>query len=69
MGGGFAGPGHWYWTWALPLLPLARSRVWLAMSGLVLVYYLRFWLRCHFPDTPVLGIAYRGGVFFDLVVT
>lgn len=26
----------WYWTWALPLLPFARGRAWLAVSGLVL---------------------------------
>jgi len=24
----------WYWSWALPLLPFARGRAWLAMSGL-----------------------------------
>ena len=59
----------WYWTWVLPLLPFARSRVWLAMSGLVLLYYLRFWLGYHFSDEPVLGTAYHGTVFFDLVVT
>ncbi len=59
----------WYWTWVLPLLPFARSRVWLAMSGLVLLYYLRFWLTYHFPDAPVLGIPYNGVAFFDLVVT
>ena len=59
----------WYWTWALPLLPFARSRVWLALSSLVLLYYFRFWLRYHFPTEPVLGTSYRGEVFFDLVVT
>ena len=59
----------WYWTWALPLLPFARSRLWLMLSGLVLLYYLRFWLRYHFPTQPVLGTSYRGEVFFDLVVT
>ncbi len=59
----------WYWTWALPLLPFARCRVWLALSGLVLLYYFRFWLRYHFATEPVLGTSYRGEVFFDLVVT
>jgi hypothetical protein len=59
----------WYWTWVLPLLPFARSRVWLAMSGLVLLYYLRFWLGYHFSDTPVLGTGYHGLAFFDLVIT
>jgi len=59
----------WYWTWALPLLPFARSRAWLAMSGLVLTYYLRFWLTYHFPDTAVLHTGYAGATFFDFVVT
>lgn len=59
----------WYWTWALPLLAFARSRAWLAISGLVLLYYLRFWLSYHWPDTPVLGTGYVGYAFFDFVVT
>jgi hypothetical protein len=59
----------WYWTWVLPFLALARSRVWLAMSGCVLLYYLRFWLIYQFPQTPVLDTPYAGAPFFDLVVT
>jgi hypothetical protein len=59
----------WYWTWALPLLPFARGRAWLAVSGLVSMYYLRFWLSYHWPDTPVLGTEYLGFAFFDFVVT
>jgi hypothetical protein len=59
----------WYWTWALPLLPFARNRMWLAVSGLVLIYYMRFWFIYHFPDTHVLGTRYGGAAFFDLVIT
>ncbi|QDV82197.1 hypothetical protein [Stieleria magnilauensis] len=59
----------WYWTWALPLLPFARGRAWLAVSGLVLIYYLRFWLDYHFPTTAVLGTRYTGVAFFDFVIT
>jgi hypothetical protein len=59
----------WYWTWALPLLPFARGRAWLAVSGLVLIYYLRFWLSYHWPETHVLGTGYVGHAFFDFVVT
>lgn len=59
----------WYWTWALPLLPFARGRAWLVMSGLVFLYYLRFWFSYHLSTTPVAGTPYRGHVFFDLVVT
>jgi hypothetical protein len=59
----------WYWTWALPLVMFARSRAWLAISGLVLVYYLRFWFSYHWPDAPVPGTGYQGTAFFDFVVT
>jgi hypothetical protein len=59
----------WYWTWALPLLPFARARAWLVLSGLVFLYYLRFWLVFHFGDTPVLGTGYTGPWFFDYVIT
>jgi len=58
----------WYWTWALPLLPFARGKTWLALSGLVFIYYARFWLTFHYPDAPVLGTTYRGALFFDYVV-
>ncbi len=59
----------WYWLWALPLLPFVRNRAWLALSGIVLVYYLRFWLDYHFANTAVMGTAYHGTAFFDFVVT
>ena len=59
----------WYWTWALPLVMFARSKAWLAVSGLAMTYYLRFWLTYHWPDQPVLGTPYSGATFFDLVVT
>ena len=59
----------WYWTWAMPLAPFARSRAWLALSGLAMLYYLRFWLVYHFADAGVLGTPYPGGPFFDYVVT
>jgi hypothetical protein len=45
----------WYWLWALPLVPFARGRAWLAVGGFALLYYLRFW-----PPT--------GGAYFDNVV-
>jgi len=59
----------WYWTWAMPFIPFARSRMWLLLSGLALGYYLRFWLGYHWPDTPVPGSSYHGALFFDFVVT
>lgn len=59
----------WYWTWAMPLVVFARSRVWLAVSGLAMVYYLRFWLDYHWPNEPVPGIGYSGKLTFDYVIT
>jgi hypothetical protein len=58
----------WYWTWAIPLLPFSRSRAWLLMSGLVFLYYFRFWLMHRFPDVQVLGTHLNGPLFFDYVV-
>ncbi len=58
----------WYWIWAMPLLPFAKARAWLAVSGLTLVYYLRFWLIYQWPNSPVLGAGYHGTEFFDFVV-
>lgn len=59
----------WYWTWAVPFLPFARNRAWLAVSGLVFTYYLRFWLVANFPNGSVLGTDYNGALFFDYIVT
>jgi hypothetical protein len=59
----------WYWTWALPLLPFARGKLWLVLSGLVQIYYARFWLTFHYPDASVLGTTYNGPLFFDYIVT
>ncbi len=65
----------WYWTWAMPLLPFVRGRAWVAVSGLVFLYYLRFWFGYHYPDPGqvpergILGTDYSGHAFFDFVVT
>jgi hypothetical protein len=58
----------WYWTWALPLLPFARSRVWWTLSALAFIYYIRFWFVSQYHDTPMLGTNYTGPWFFDFVV-
>jgi len=58
----------WYWTWVLPLLPFARGRAWFAVSGLLMLYYLRFWLAYHFADSILFGTGYRGDPFFHFVV-
>ncbi|MEM9353245.1 MAG: hypothetical protein AAGA92_09545 [Planctomycetota bacterium] len=58
----------WYWCWAVPLLPFVRLRAWHIFSGLVLVYYLRFWLLAHFGGSTVLGTDYLGANFFYFIV-
>jgi len=59
----------WYWTWAIPLLPFARNRAWLLVSGLAFLYYFRFWLAHHYSGSPLLGTNYAGPMYFDFVVT
>jgi len=58
----------WYWSWALPLVPLARSRLWLLVSGLTLIYYSRFWFEYHSARAQQWGLSYSGVDFFDFVV-
>jgi len=58
----------WYWVWALPLIPFARGRAWLAMSGLCFFYYFRFWLLYHRGEPPVFGTPYEASEFFYFVV-
>ena len=59
----------WYWTWAVPLLPFARNRAWFALSGIVLIYYLRFWCDSIWFERPGPLGTDDGSQFFDHVVT
>jgi len=58
----------WYWTWALPLLVFARSRIWFLVSGVTLAYYLRFYFEYHHSQEGVWGSDLVGTNFFDFVV-
>ena len=58
----------WYWSWALPLVPFARNRLWLLVSGLTLIYYSRFWFEYHAAATARWGIPYQGVAIFDFLV-
>lgn len=58
----------WYWIWAMPLLPFARLRTWLLMSGCVGLYYTRFWLTNSLQLPSVPGTPYSGRQFFYYVV-
>ena len=64
----------WYWIWALPFLPFARSRGWWLTSGMLVLYYMRFWLDYH-PDAGVcvaeaLGMhpSTSGTILFDEIL-
>ena len=59
----------WYWTWALVFIPFAVRREWLWISGLTMIYYLRFWFEYHYTGVSVFGTGYQGTEFFDYVVT
>ncbi len=58
----------WYWTWAMPLLPFARSRVWLLVAGFSILYYVRFWTEYHSPTVSLLGQTYVGTAVFDFLI-
>ena len=58
----------WYWIWAMPLLPFARHRTWLLMSGFVCIYYVRFWFINSLNLQFVPGTMYSGPQFFQYVV-
>lgn len=59
----------WYLTWCLPFLPFARNRAWLMLSGLAMLYYLRFWLAFQFANPGIFWTPYNGAEFFDYVAT
>ena len=55
----------WYWIWALPWVSFARNRVWLGLSGLLFIYYSRF----YFDAQPELAVGpYQGAAIFDFLV-
>lgn len=58
----------WYWIWCLPFLFVMRNPGWWLVSGVVGIYYLRFWLTEVFvPEEPILG-GYPPEWFFHFVV-
>ena len=59
----------WYWLWAMPFVVFTkRPAAWLLLSGMLLMYYLRFYFQNHFPNDFVGPTSYRGQLFFDLVI-
>lgn len=58
----------WYWSWSLPLIPFVRRKSWFLMSGVLFLYYTRFWLKYHHKHELVFGTNYTGDQFFYFVV-
>ena len=42
----------WYFVWCVPLLPFARRKSWYLLTGLLFVYYLRFWFAYGTAEEP-----------------
>ena len=56
----------WYWIWAMPFIVFTKGRGWFLMSGVLFIYYLRFWLDYHYGSTMVgqaLSEQYPSGIF------
>ena len=58
----------WYWSWALPLVPFARSRGWLLVSGMLVLYYTRFLFLYHADSSMLAWLPYHGARNFDWLV-
>ena len=55
----------WYWTWAMPLIPFARNRGWLAVGSFLFLYYSRFWFKFAGIEYRFFGLDYSGAGTFD----
>lgn len=55
----------WYWVWVVPLGCLARKSAVLSISGLLLVYYSRFWFKSLSQTYEFGGATYSGVALFD----
>jgi hypothetical protein len=63
-----AAQNPWYVLWFLPLAPFARQRSWLLLPGLVLLYYVGFWLDAHAPAASELVVWLEFVPFFLALV-
>jgi hypothetical protein len=45
-----AAQNPWYLLWCLPFMVFAGRRAWFLLPGLVLLYYVRFWVETHSAD-------------------
>jgi hypothetical protein len=57
----------WYFLWSLPFIVFDGRRSWFLLSGLVFLYYLRFWLEYQAPATDAGSQAARTAFDFQVV--
>ena len=55
----------WYWVWVAPLACFSRNKAWLLVSGLLLIYYVRFWFKANAAAQEIGGITYTAVGQFD----
>ena len=58
----------WYLLWAIPFCSFSNNRGWLLVSGVLLVYYSRFWFKSLTESFEIGGTVYSGAGLFDHVV-
>ena len=58
----------WYFVWLAPLTCLTNQRGWLLVSGLLMIYYARFWFTSLDESFSVGGELYKGYQVFDEIV-
>ena len=58
----------WYWVWVAPLACFSRNRAWLIVSGLLLIYYVRFWFKANASTQEFAGTTYTAVGQFDHIV-
>ena len=55
----------WYLLWALPFCTFSNNRGWLLVSGVLMIYYSRFWFRSLPESFEIGGAVYSGAGLFD----
>ena len=55
----------WYWLWVAPLTCFTQNKGWLLVSGVLMVYYLRFWFEALPASYSLGGTHYSGVGLFD----
>ncbi len=55
----------WYFVWVAPLTCLTNNRGWLLASGVLTLYYLRFWFKSLAATFTLGGHSFEGVKMFD----